>query len=468
MSANTVINQYYAAACVNIASVSYGAFCGWPSAGFLTLQSKTNTPFKEGPMTNEEASWVGAILCVGGFVGSLLFSWLAEQAGKKIALILLAIPSILSWFLIPFATNVNYLLASRFFGGMSGGASFSLVPVYVTEITEDRVRGTIGSFLVLSCNIGILIVFILGNFLPYKAVPLVLALLPIIFLIGVLFLPETPQHLIKYKKYQAAEKSLKFFRNNRQTSKEQNEIFEAEMEKLKLSFTEPEKVGSKSGDSGPLEWKDFNNRPARKAFVIGFALMGLNQFCGCFAMINYTATIFKQSGSSLSPTLSAIIVGVIQLIGSYISTMLVERAGRKLLIVTSAIGTGFSLSVLGLYSYLNENGAKVDNFNWIPIASFSMAVCVGSMGVLTLPFLVVSEVMPPKIRNIGCMICMEVLWIFAFFVLKYLPLMTLSLGMHGTMFVFACCCLAGAIFVIMFVPETKGKSIEAIMKMMEQ
>ncbi|XP_055918187.1 facilitated trehalose transporter Tret1 [Eupeodes corollae] len=466
MSGNTVKNQYLAAACVNIASISYGAFCGWPSAGFLTLLSKTDTPFKQGPMTNEEASWVGAMLCAGGFVGSLLFSWIAEQCGKKTGLLLSALPSLLCWLLIPFATNVNYLLASRFFGGVAGGATFSLVPVYVTEITEVRVRGTIGSFLVLSCNFGILIAFVLGNFLSYKAVPLILASLSVMFLISVIFLPETPQHLMKSNNYEGAEKSLRYFRNYGEKSKELNELLKEELEKLNESFMENKKVES-THDSGPLELRDFTNPIARKAFTIGIALMALNQFCGCFAMLNYTATIFKQAGSSLSPKTSAIIVGFIQLIGSYISTMLVERAGRKVLLATSAIGTGFGLCSLGLYSYLSENGYQMEGLNWIPIASFSVAVCVGSMGVLTLPFLVVSEIMPPKIRNIGSMICMEVLWIFAFLVLKYLPLMTLSLGMHGTMYVFACCCFAGAIFVILFVPETKGKSIETIMKMLE-
>lgn len=67
----------------------------------------------------------------------------------------------------------------------------------------------------------------------------------------------------------------------------------------------------------------------RKAFLIGISLMAFNQFCGCFAMLNYTATIFQQSGSNLTPNMSAIIVGAIQLLGSYMSTILVERAGRK-------------------------------------------------------------------------------------------------------------------------------------------
>lgn len=70
---------------------------------------------------------------------------------------------------------------------------------------------------------------------------------------------------------------------------------------------------------------------ARKAIFIGAVLVWLNQFCGCFAMLNYTANIFAESGSNLSPNMSAIIVGVIQLFGAWISTFLVDRAGRKVL-----------------------------------------------------------------------------------------------------------------------------------------
>lgn len=71
---------------------------------------------------------------------------------------------------------------------------------------------------------------------------------------------------------------------------------------------------------------------ARRALTIGLGLVALNQFCGCFAMLNYTATIFAESGSSLSPNMAAIVIGLIQLAGSYFSTLLVERAGRKVYI----------------------------------------------------------------------------------------------------------------------------------------
>lgn len=78
-----------------------------------------------------------------------------------------------------------------------------------------------------------------------------------------------------------------------------------------------------------LQWSDFTAPASRRALKISFALVALNQFCGLFAMLNYTATIFKESGSEMTPNVSAIVVGIIQLLGSYVSTVLVERAGRK-------------------------------------------------------------------------------------------------------------------------------------------
>lgn len=116
-------------------------------------------------------------------------------------------------------------------------------------------------------------------------------------------------------------------------------------------------------------------------------------------MLNYTATIFEKAGSTLSPNMSAIIVGFIQIIGSYFSTVLVDRAGRKFCIAFSAGGTSFGLTILGTYIYLDMIGVDVSSFKWIPLVSFSFVIFIASWGVLTLPFLVLSEIMPEKVRN---------------------------------------------------------------------
>lgn len=195
--------------------------------------------------------------------------------------------------------------------------------------------------------------------------------------------------------------------------------------------------------------------------------MALNQFCGCFAMINYTGTIFEQAGSSLSPNISAIIVALIQLLGSYASTMLVEKAGRRILYLASSIGTGIGLSVLGLYINLSSSGYDCSSFKWVPIGSFSWTIFFASIALLTLPFLVIAEILPPKIRALGSNICMVFLWVFCFAVIKFLPKLTDLLGLHGLMLTFASVCFLGAGFVIVALPETKGKSIKEILASLE-
>lgn len=121
--------------------------------------------------------------------------------------------------------------------------------------------------------------------------------------------------------------------------------------------------------------------------------MFLEQFSGVFALLFFVSTIFEYSGSSVSPNESSIIVGVIQLIGAYCSTCFVDKAGRRFLISTSAFGISFGMFVFALYSFLNDHGYVGSHLNWIPLASFSFVLWIANLGVLTLPFLVMSELM---------------------------------------------------------------------------
>lgn len=138
-------------------------------------------------------------------------------------------------------------------------------------------------------------------------------------------------------------------------------------------------------------------------------------------MLNYTALIFEKSGSSLSPTVSAIIVGFIQLVGSYVSTLLVERAGRKLLLLVSAVGICLSQVVMASHSYLKVLGYDTAGLDWVPIAAFSFMLFIASWGLLTLPFLVISEIMPPKIRSTASMLLMSILWLLSMLTIKVSP-----------------------------------------------
>lgn len=127
-------------------------------------------------------------------------------------------------------------------------------------------------------------------------------------------------------------------------------------------------------------------------------MTALNLFSGTFAMINYTYSIFKQSGSSIDPHMSSVVVGAIQIVGILGSTNLIDRLGRKTLLIISTLGAFFGLATLGTYSYLNESGLDVHAYSWIPLISFSTFIFISCFGILPLPFVVLTEILPAEVK----------------------------------------------------------------------
>lgn len=134
---NQLILQSLLSFTANIMALAYGSFCGWPSAAFLVLQSD-ESPMTDGPISSEETSWIGAIICVGGLTGNFFFGWLSNKIGRKTALMLTAVPMFTAFVMIPFCKTVIHLCMSRFLGGFAGGGAFAVIPIYITEIADVR------------------------------------------------------------------------------------------------------------------------------------------------------------------------------------------------------------------------------------------------------------------------------------------------------------------------------------------
>ncbi|XP_055298714.1 facilitated trehalose transporter Tret1-like [Sitodiplosis mosellana] len=441
--------------------MGYGVTCGWASPSIVLLTSD-ETPLPSGKITMDEASWIASLICFGALIGNILFGIITSKFGRKIPLIILTIPTVISWLLILFAQNVYYLYASRWLNGFVGGGIFVIVPGFLSEIAIDRVRGFLGSTLVLTCNFGILLAFVFGNYFDFYMTPKFVIMLTIVCGILLYFFPETPSFLIKQNRLSEAEKSIQFYQNLGAKDGDY-ELVQSEVSRLRSALYS-EKPG-KSDES--MKLSDLIQTPGRTAMLIGIVLALLNQLCGCFAMLNYTANIFEEAGSSMSPNMSAIIVGIIQLLGSYAASNLVDRTGRKFLFVVSSMGIAFGLITLGVYMMLKSWGVEVNTFNWIPITSFSFVIFIANWAVMSLPFLVISEVLPEKLKDFGTSFCMIILWSTAFIVIKFLPLLTATLGFHGTMFLFAGVCLSSAMFIICLMPETKGRSYDEIMNLLK-
>lgn len=240
---------------------------------------------------------------------------------------------------------------------------------------------------------------------------------------------------------------------------------------------------------------------ATKAILIGVSMTAINLFSGTFAMVNYTAIIFKESGSTIDSQDSSIIVAVIEVLGVACSLLLVDRIGRKSLLIISTTGAFIGLFSLGVFSYLHENNYDLTQFNLVPLLSFSTFIFIGCLGIVPLPFIVINEILPVEVkymtyelwkktyffsaifthvfggthqpvakfdailicllqvRKFGSMFCMLTNSIFAFISLKTFPVLMNAVCLYGVAWICAGVCVYGILFSIFILTETKGKNL---------
>lgn len=135
------------------------------------------------------------------------------------------------------------------------------------------------------------------------------------------------------------------------------------------------------------------------AFLISLMIFTMNECCGSFILVSYTTYIFAQSDSVIPDEWSAIVVAVIQLAGTYLSSVLIDRLGRRPLLLISSFGCIFSLTGLGTFLYLNQlGGYDLVPFNWIPLVTFSSLVFLAATGIIPISFVIMTEIMPAKVN----------------------------------------------------------------------
>jgi MFS family permease len=313
------------------------------------------------------------------------------------------------WLSVIFADSVEILYLGRFLSGLTAGGAFVLIPLYISEISEDLVRGVLGSFFIFSINVGTLLMLIAGAFLNYTLVPKLMISLPIIFIFTFVFLPETPQYLLNCGKLKQAENSLKFLRGCKKGGETPDKV-KSELLEMSKKVEEDSEINQSSSILNELSkfqvhvcFIDFNSnnliaasKVNRKALFIGLVLVAVNQLCGCFAFINYAAEIFLNSGSTLSPNTSAIVVGIIQVFASIISAFAIGRMSRKLLFSLTCFCVVVGLAAFGIHGYL-QTSYDLSDYAWVPIASLSFVILFATIGLLPLTFVMLSEILPLKV-----------------------------------------------------------------------
>lgn len=204
----------------------------------------------------------------------------------------------------------------------------------------------------------------------------------------------------------------------------------------------------------------------RKGFTISVMLMFFQQFSGINAVIFFTVPIFKSAGSTMDANLCAIIVGVVQVLMSFASSVLVEKAGRKILLLQSSAVMGICLTILGIYFRLKNGGTDVTSIGWIPLISLVMFIVSFSLGYGPIPWMMMGELLASEVKGIATSLVVLFNWICVFIVTKSFNLMMTSLGEDMTFWIFAVIMFIGTVYGFRNVFETKGKSNAQIQLML--
>ncbi|XP_046382415.1 facilitated trehalose transporter Tret1-like [Ischnura elegans] len=457
LSAKQKIPQYYAALVVTIACLSAGNATGWTSPVLPRLQGEGGSlePL-DLPLTGDESSWVSSLLTMGAIFGPILGGICVDRFGRKISLITLAgAPSVLGWIITLVATGTGALYAARIFIGISVSASLTLGPAYIAEMSSPSERGTLCSFPQLMISIGIMLQFVIGPYSSYYALSGVDLVFPIIFMIGTFFLPESPYYLLARGDDAEAETALKWFRGGSPDVSLELEIMSEAVEESGIR------------DSNFLEAMKnvFETRGNRRAIVISSGLMFFQQFCGINAVLFNAEEILKGS-SGLDASTGAMVVGAVQIVASWCTTVLVDRAGRRPLLILSCLLASISLFALGAHAYLDKHGQAAD-LGWLPVTALVVYIVFYCLGLGPLPWVVLSELFPSKAKSAASMLAGSFCWLLAFVVTRTFRPIWDAAELYGVYWLYACCTLLGVVFVYLLQPETKCKSLEQIQKELE-
>lgn len=386
-----------------------------------------------------------SIALIGTVIGSLLGSRPSDRFGRKNTLYFVAIAYLLSSLGTAFADNWYLFLAFRFLGGLGVGASSVTAPIYISEVSPADQRGRLVGLFQFNVVLGILISY-LSNYLisqigdsSWRLMLGVQAVPALIFLVLIRFIPESPRWLILKKgEFEKALKILKII----------NPLnCDDELVAIKNSKLESTSVNTNNLFSG--EYKT----PIILAVLFAF----FNQVSGINAIIYYAPRIFEMAGlGAHSSLLSTVGIGMINFIFTLLAINIIDKVGRKVLMLIGSFGLIASLFLVAFTFYTkNFSGFAIPVYIMLFIAFFAF-----SQGAVIWVF--ISEIFPNQVRAKGQTLGSSTHWVMAALIAFSFPFFAEKLGGATTFCFFGTMMVLQLIFVWRMMPETKGKSLEQI------
>ncbi|MGM0530763.1 MAG: sugar porter family MFS transporter [Bacteroidota bacterium] len=416
--------------------------------------------------------WIVSIVLVGATLGAISSGRLTDLYGRKKIIFYTAIVNAVGTLLSALATSVSIMLLARGLVGLAIGVASYAVPLYISEISPARVRGTLVSLNQLAITLGILASYLVN--IGFSDLPadwsawgisegwrwmLMIGFFPALILgIGMIFLPETPRWLMSANHESNAHRVLRKI----------GEVNPSKIvDEIKESLAKEEKAG----------WKELLAKWVRPALIIGIGIAILMQVTGINTVIYYSPTILQKAGfvAEGDAILAALPIGIVNVVFTIVALFLIDKWGRKPLLYLGLAGMAFALFVLG-FSFLFHDTVG-ETLKWLSLGSMIIYIPFFALTLGPVGYVIMSEVFPTRVRGLGMSVALFFNWVANFVVANTFLSLASALTAEGNQItitgepgpnpggaflVYAIIAIIGIVFVFRMVPETKGHSLEEI------
>ncbi|KAF2889108.1 hypothetical protein ILUMI_17066 [Ignelater luminosus] len=452
--------RLYMSACTgNILALIVGLCFGWSSPYLPKLKEAAH--IKENPLgrliTYDEASWLGSLLPLGAIFGTFIAGYCAQKIGRrKTMLFNIVIPFAVAFLIFAFADNIYSFYLARFVSGVTVSGVYTVVPMYLAEISEDEVRGFVCASIMTFETCGELIIYCIGPYVTIFASSMFGVCVCLVAALSIIFiLPESPYYLLSINDKERAEKSLMKLRS------ETKEQVAFELEFMTAVMQEA------SGIQGTFLdlWK---TKASRRAEVITLGLTIFQHWSGIVPVLLYSQSIFEQTGSGIPPQFCTMAVGLVQFLASFVTPGLVDKLGRRLMLFMSAMGMFVSEMALGTYFYMKDSGEDVSRVFWLPVACLVLYIVSYVSGFGPLIWTIMGEIFPTHLKAVAFSVGVFFWWSMGFVVGRVFYPISISVGMGGCFWLFSGFCFTAGIFILTYIIETKGKNIIEIQRLLNK